>query len=99
MSERSESWMSVVEQVECRVGVDGSWRAAVIDAGRRWADGQREIVRLVRALDLSGEWAADGVPSCAHWVAGALDMDLSTAREWLRIGRSLDKFEVIGAAF
>jgi hypothetical protein len=91
--------MSVIEAVDCPVEVGGSLRAAVVAAGRRWADGLRELVGLVRALDVSGEWAADGVPSCAHWVAGALDVELSTAREWVRIGRSLGEFEVIGAAF
>jgi hypothetical protein len=91
--------MSVIERVDSRGGVDGSLRAAVVVAGQRWADGQRELVRLVRELDASGEWAADGVPSCAHWIAGALDVELCTAREWLRIGRALIELDVVGRAF
>ena len=76
--------MSVIEEANPRGKVGGSLRAAVLAAGQRWASGQRELVRLVRELDASGEWAADGEPSCAHWVAAALDIELCTAREWLR---------------
>ena len=79
--------------------VDGSLREAVVAAGLRWANGQHELVLLVRELDVSGEWAADGASSCSRWVATALDIEMSTAREWLRIGKALTKFDVIGAAF
>ena len=91
--------MSVVEYVDHRGGVDGSLRAAIVAAGRLWATGQRELVVLVRELDVSGEWAADGEPSCAHWVAAALGIELSTAREWLRIGKALVDLDVIAMAF
>jgi hypothetical protein len=79
--------------------IDRSLREAIIAAGQRWATGQQELVALVRELDASGEWAADGVPSCAHWVAGALDIEVSTAREWIRIGKALIELDVIAAAF
>jgi hypothetical protein len=91
--------MSVIEMESRRGDADGSLRAALLAAGQRWASGQRELVRLVRELDVSGEWAADGEPSCAHWVAAALDIELSTAREWLRIGRALVELDVIAGAF
>ena len=48
---------------------------------------------------MSGEWTADGSASCAHWIADVLDLELSTARDWLRVGRSLVLFDVIGEAF
>src|SRR5690349_13382955 len=74
-------------------------RAAVVEAGRRWAAGQYDLVRLVGALDESLEWAADGAVSCAHWVADALDVEVCTAREWVRIGRALRELPAIASAF
>jgi hypothetical protein len=91
--------MSVVEHADQRCGVEGSLRAAVVAAGQRWAAGQRELVVLMHDLDTSGDWAADGSPSCAHWVAAALDIELSTAREWLRIGRALKNFGLVARSF
>src|SRR6185369_2215025 len=80
-------------------GVGGSLRAAVIAAGVRWSAGQRRLVRLVGVLDRSKEWALDNSPSCAHWVANAVDVELCTAREWVRVGRSLVDLDVIDNAF
>jgi hypothetical protein len=74
-------------------------RTAIVAAGARWAAGQRQLVRLIVELDASGEWALDGAATCAHWVADALDIDVSTAREWLRIGRALVGLPPIAAAF
>jgi hypothetical protein len=91
--------MSVIEEVGRRDAVDGSLRAAVLAAGQQWSAGLRRLVVLVRELEVSGEWAADGSPSCAHWIADALDLELSTAREWLRVGWSLLTFPAIGEAF
>ena len=76
-----------------------SLRAAVVAAGARWAAGQRQLVRLVVELDGSGEWRLDGSATCAHWVASALDVEVCTVREWLRIGRALEGLGVIDAAF
>jgi hypothetical protein len=50
-------------------------------------------------LDVSGEWAIDDAASCAHWVADALDVEVCTVREWLRIGRMLCGLPVIDSAF
>jgi hypothetical protein len=99
---RAVSGGSMSAAVLRRIGSEDAERplcAAVVAAGARWSDGQRELVRLVPKLDTSGEWIIDGAPSCAHWVAGALDIELCTAREWLRIGRALAKLKVVDAAF
>ena len=77
----------------------GSLRAAVVEIGAHWSRAQQRLVRLLVALDDSGEWAADGSPTCAHWVAGALDVEVCTAREWLRIGRALRELPAIDGAF
>lgn len=74
-------------------------RAAVVAVGGQWASCQFELVRAVAALDESFEWALDPVPTCAHWVAQELDVEVSTAREWLRIGRALRSLPMIDAAF
>jgi hypothetical protein len=79
--------------------VGGSVRAAVIAAGVSWSAGQRRLVRLVGVLDRSNEWALDGAVSCANWVAEAIDVELCTAREWVRISRSLVELDVIDNAF
>jgi hypothetical protein len=57
------------------------------------------LVRLVAALDASGEWALDGSPTCAHWVAEALDIEVCTARDWLRVGHALEVFDPVDDAF
>ena len=74
-------------------------REAVVEAGQRWAAGQHRLVRLVAELDDSLEWALDGAPTCAHWIADALDVEVCTAREWLRIGRALRALPTIATAF
>jgi hypothetical protein len=92
--------MSVI--CEERVSSDESGpslRALVVAAGVRWAAGQRQLVRLVIELDASGEWTLDGSATCAHWVADALDVEVCTAREWLRIARSLAGLPVVDASF
>lgn len=77
----------------------GSLRQAVIEAGGRWSSSQYRLVHLVADLDASGEWAVDGAPTCAHWVAAAIDVEVCTAREWLRIGAALRHLPEIDAAF
>jgi flavin-binding protein dodecin len=74
-------------------------RAAVVEAGQRWAAGQYDLVRLVGELDESSEWAADGAVTCAQWVVDALDVEVCTAREWVRIRRALRELPAIAAAF
>ncbi len=76
-----------------------SLREQVVAVGQRWSAAQHRLVELVVALDDSGEWAADGAATCAHWVADALEVEVCTAREWLRIGRKLAELPAVAAAF
>jgi Domain of unknown function (DUF222) len=76
-----------------------SLRTAVVAAGADWSGGQLQLVRLVTQLEDSGEWRADGATTCAHWVARALDIEVCTVREWLRIGRALVGLPAVDAAF
>jgi 5-methylcytosine-specific restriction endonuclease McrA len=76
-----------------------SLRAEVVQVGQRCANAQYRLVRVVAALDTSEEWALDGAITCAHWVADALDVEVCTAREWLRIGHALEALPLTDAAF
>jgi hypothetical protein len=76
-----------------------SLRGEVVDAGVQLSTGQRRLVHAVAALDRSGEWALDRSPSCAHWVADALGVEVCTAREWLRVGHALAALGVVDEAF
>lgn len=76
-----------------------SLRVELVDLGARFSRGQRELVRIAAALDDSGEWALDGAKTCALWIADALDIEVCTAREWLRIGHALTDLPLTDAAF
>lgn len=74
-------------------------RSMLVAAGEMWVGAQRHLLRLALDLDRSHEWALDNARTCAHWIASALDIEISTAREWLRVGRALERFEAIAEAF
>ncbi len=71
----------------------------LVDVGVRCGRWQRELVRLAAEFDLSGEWAFDGAVTAAHWIALRLDVEVCTAREWVRIGHQLRVLPGIDAAF
>ncbi len=71
-------------------------RGKVAEVGQRWAMSLAGLVRVVVELDDSGEWAFDGSATCAHWVSGALDVEVCTAREWLRVGRAIRAMPLLG---
>ncbi|NNC79701.1 MAG: DUF222 domain-containing protein [Acidimicrobiales bacterium] len=54
-----------------------------------WASSQHALVTLAADFADSHHWALDGSPSAAHWIAVVADIEVSTAREWIRIGRAL----------
>src|SRR5258708_24895822 len=66
-----------------------SLRSSVVDAALRMSLDMSAFIALLVDFDLSGEWAFDDSPSCAHWVAERVDTELCTVREWLRIGHAL----------
>jgi hypothetical protein len=76
-----------------------SIREQVVRAGAHMSASQYRLIHLVVQLDESGEWAADGSPTCAHWLADALDVDTSTAREWLRVGKKLTELSMVDSMF
>ena len=74
-------------------------RAEVRAAGAGWSQCQYRLVSLARRLDSSGQWVAEETRTCAHWIAQALDIEVCTAREWVRIGHMLTALDLIDAAF
>ncbi len=74
-------------------------RPHIIEVGTTWAATQHQIVVLAAELDHSGAWAVDGSPTAAHWIAAALDIEVCTAREWVRCGRAIEVLPNIAAAF
>ncbi|MEO8692171.1 MAG: hypothetical protein ABI658_01565 [Acidimicrobiales bacterium] len=76
-----------------------SLRAAVVDAVQRFSRDMSGFISLLVDFDLSGEWAFDNVASCAHWVAERTDNEVSTVREWLRVGHALSVLDEIARRF
>ena len=59
------------------------------DALTTWSSSQRTVIGLAADFADSGEWVATGAVSAAHWIAGVADIEVCTAREWIRVGRRL----------
>ena len=76
-----------------------SLRSSVVDAARRVSLHMSAFIALLVDFDLSGEWAFDNAPSCAHWVAERADTKLCTVREWLRIGHALTVVDEVDRRF
>lgn len=69
------------------------------DALTTWSTSQRTVIGLAADFATSGEWMATGAVSAAHWIAGVADIEVSTAREWIRVGRRLRSLTVIAELF
>ena len=53
------------------------------------ASSESRLLFLVGEFDAANGWRPTGKPSCAHWLADLLDIELSTAREKVRVARAL----------
>ncbi len=81
------------------VPVDRPLTRRLDDALTTWSTSQRTIIGLAADFADSGEWMATGAASAAHWIAAAADIEVCTAREWIRVGRRLRTLPVIADAF
>lgn len=88
--------MSVVASPVRSVGPLSEELVAV--AGQ-WARNQHRIVVLAAEFAQSSEWIEAESPTAAHWLAGLADVEVCTAREWVRTGRKLADLPLIAAAF
>ena len=64
-----------------------------------WSSSQRTVIGLAADFADSGEWMATPAPSAAHWIAGVADIEVCTAREWIRVGRRLRTLPLIAGLF
>ena len=64
-----------------------------------WARSQHQLVLLAARFADSSEWALEGAPTAAHWLAQVADVEPCTAREWIRIGRRLRDLPATADAF
>lgn len=80
-------------------GPQGSLSTELREVIAAWAQSQRRLVVLAAAFADSEEWVLAGAPTAAHWLADAADVEVCTAREWIRIGRRLAELPAAAAAF
>ena len=77
--------------------------ASIVDEiaalGRELNANQYRVVRLAARYEGSLEWFRDGFKSAASAIAEMVDIHSSTAREWIRVGHSLDELPLIHDAF
>ena len=64
-----------------------------------FAHSQRQLVMVAAEFADSSEWVLAGSPNAARWLADACDVEVCTAREWIRIGRRLRDLPHIARAF
>ena len=69
------------------------------DTAAIWARSQYELVTLAAEFAESGEWMLDGSTTAASWLAAVADIEASTAREWIRVGRCLQQLHASADAF
>lgn len=59
---------------------------------------QYRLVHLAARFDEELEWFRRGLKSASHWIAQQLEIQSSTAREWIRVGHALRHLPLIDAA-
>lgn len=64
-----------------------------------WSTSQRHVVGVAVDFAESKEWMATGAATAAHWIAAVADIEVGTAREWIRVGRRLRGLPKIADAF
>ena len=66
-----------------------------------WAIGahQYRVVHLAARFDEELDWYRGGYKSASHWIAEQLQIQSSTAREWIRVGHALRYLPLVDAAF
>ena len=56
------------------------------------------LLTLIAELDRRGVWADQGALTCAHWLGWACGIDAHTAREKVRVARTLAELPLLSAA-
>ena len=95
------------------VGTNGVGGAERVGPEASWGSLAEELVGLVEVLAVSqyrlvcasadfadsDEWVQAGSPTAAHWLADVADVEVCTAREWIRVGRRVRSLPTVAAAF
>ena len=58
-----------------------------------------ELLEVICAIDGKESWRDDGATSTTAWVVAMLRVSHTTAREWVRVGRSLDALPHVRQAY
>jgi hypothetical protein len=58
-----------------------------------------ELVEVIRAADVAGDWTADGATAMGPWLVAACGLGSATAREWVRVGHALAELPELAAAY
>jgi hypothetical protein len=80
-------------------GAPGPLSSQLRRISKVWARSQHELVVTAAAFASSDEWIQAGSPTPAHWLAETADVEVCTAREWIRIGRKLRHLPATADAF
>lgn len=54
-----------------------------------WNRHHYRLVTAAAEFAESDQWAREGSPTCAHWLAATADVEIATARGWIFLGRAL----------
>ena len=60
---------------------------------------QYRLLELVAEYDERGAWVMWGAVSCAHWLADRCGIEISTAREQVRVAKAIRRLPLIRQAF
>ncbi len=66
---------------------------------QQWSRSLNKLVTAAADFADTGEWAADGAPTPAAWLANQAGVEPCTARDWIRVGRCLRTLHASAAAF
>ena len=73
--------------------------AELATLGRQINANQYRVVHVAARFDEELEWFRLGHRSASGWIAAQLQIQTSTAREWIRVGHALRHLPLIDAAF
>jgi len=86
-------------RLDVHCGSTGPLSSLLLEVVDVWSTSQHRLVVAAADFADSSEWVLAGSPTAAHWLAEAADVEVSTGREWVRIGRQLRQLPAIAAAF
>jgi hypothetical protein len=70
----------------------------IVELALRLSTGTYELLVLIGEFDESGSWARSGALSCAAWLADVCGIEISTARNQVRVARAMRALPRLDAA-